>query len=139
MRDVLADSGLFVGLFDPRDAHHERCRSFLREFKGRLFTTWQVLTEALALLSVAQQEALLGWLEASVKARLVRIECTAGEDLGRARSLLEKYQDLPMDFAGASLYLLALREGIEHVATLDRRDFAAYRLPSNKPFVNLLA
>jgi predicted nucleic acid-binding protein len=139
LRDVLADSGLLVGLFDRRDAHHERCRAFLREFKGRLFTTWQALTEAMALLSVAQQQALLDWLEAGVKARLVRIECTALEEVGRARSLLGKYRDLPMDFADASLYLLALREGVQHVATLDQRDFAAYRLPGKKSFVNVLA
>ena len=139
MRDALADSGLLVGLFDPRDAHHAHCRGFLREFKGRLFTTWQVLTEALALLSVQQQKALLSWLEAGVKSRLVRIECTQVEDLGRARSLVERYHDLPMDFADASLYLLALRSGLQHIATLDQRDFTAYRLPGKKRFVNILA
>lgn len=139
MRDVLADSGLLVALFDPQDAHHERCRAFLRDFRGRLLTTWQVLTEALALLSVAHQEALLDWLEAGVKSRLVRVECTATDDISHARSLIAKYRDLPMDFADASLYLLALRSGTEHIATLDLRDFAAYRLPGRKRFVNLLA
>jgi predicted nucleic acid-binding protein len=138
MRDALADSGPLVALFDPRDAHHERCRAFLRDFKGRLITTWEVLTEALALLSVAQQKALLGWLEAGVKSRLLRVECTALDDVGLARSLIDKYRDLPMDFADASLYLVALRSGVEQIVTLDRRDFAAYRLPAKKRFVNLL-
>jgi len=139
MRDALADSGLFVAIFSPRDAHHQRCRMFLRDFKGRLLTTWQVVTEALALLSVPRQKALLAWLETGVRTRFVHIECTAVEDLRTAQSLLDKYRDLPMDFADASLYLLALRSGVESIVTLDERDFAVYRLPGRKRFRNLLA
>jgi len=139
MRDALADSGLFVAIFSPRDAHHVRCRAFLREFKGRLVTTWQVVTEALAMLSVPRQKALLVWLETGVQTRFVHIECTSVEDLRMAQSLIDKYRDLSMDFADTSLYLTALRSGIHHVVTLDERDFAVYRLPGRKRFVNLLS
>jgi len=45
---------------------------------------------------------------------------------------------LPMDFADASLVVLAedLREG--RILTNDRRDFSIYRWNNTKPFENLL-
>lgn len=50
------------------------------------------------------------------------------------RILMEKYRDLPMDFADASLVRVAAREGIERIFTLDRRDFGLYRLPNRRRF-----
>lgn len=48
-------------------------------------------------------------------------------DLSRMRQLMQKYHDLPMDFADAALVTVAEREGITRVFTLDRRDFDVYR------------
>jgi predicted nucleic acid-binding protein len=44
-----------------------------------------------------------------------------------------------MDFADASVVLLATRSGVREVLTADRRDFAAYRLPGRVRFVDVLA
>jgi hypothetical protein len=43
------------------------------------------------------------------------------------RTLMDKYKDLPMDLADASLVRVAEREALHRVFTLDRRHFAAYR------------
>ncbi len=49
-------------------------------------------------------------------------------DVGRASALMAKYHDLPMDFADATLVVLAERLGTPRIFTLDRKDFGAYRL-----------
>lgn len=48
-------------------------------------------------------------------------------DLARIRALMQKYRDLPMDFADAVLVRLGERERISRVFTLDRRGFSVYR------------
>jgi hypothetical protein len=58
----------------------------------------------------------------------------AKEDLPGIRSLMRKYEDLPMDFADATLVHIALREGIREIFTLDRRDFRVYRLGPRRSF-----
>jgi uncharacterized protein len=52
--------------------------------------------------------------------------------------LMERYADLPMDLANASLVVLA--EHLEHgqILTVDRRDFSTYRWKNSNPFQNLL-
>ena len=39
---------------------------------------------------------------------------------------MDKYADLPMDLADATLLWVAEREGVLDVLTLDRRDFGIY-------------
>ena len=56
------------------------------------------------------------------------------EDLPSIRKLMRQYADLPMDFADAALVQVAKRQGIEKIFTLDRRDFAVYRLGRGKAF-----
>jgi predicted nucleic acid-binding protein len=54
--------------------------------------------------------------------------------LKRARALIVKYADQPMDFADATLVALGEELGISTVFTTDRTDFAIYRLKDRKPF-----
>jgi len=97
-----------------------------------LYTTEPVLTEVMYLLSFsmpAQHAAIDFVLKGAVT--LVPSDVQA---LMAMRSLMEKYADLPMDFADASLVYLAEETGILHVVTLDRRDFSVYRTTQNYPF-----
>jgi predicted nucleic acid-binding protein len=48
-------------------------------------------------------------------------------ELLEAASLMEKYPDTPMDFADATLLLLAEALDLHDILTLDRRGFSAYR------------
>jgi predicted nucleic acid-binding protein len=45
----------------------------------------------------------------------------------RVQELLERYNDLPMDLADASLVVLAEHLGHGRILTCDRRDFLTYR------------
>ena len=59
-------------------------------------------------------------------------------DCARAASLVLKYRDLPMDFADASLVILAEHLGHGRILSSDRRDFEAFRFKNSHSFENLL-
>ena len=52
--------------------------------------------------------------------------------------LMQKYRDLPMDIADASLVILAEELGHGRILSTDQRDFNAYRWKNQYPFENLL-
>lgn len=138
MRNVVVDSGFLIGLFDETDPLHNRCRGFLRDYRGGFLTTEAVLTEALALLSHAQQMRCLEWLGDAAQAGLLAVDREA-VDFRAVEKLARKYADLPMDFADASVVLLATRSGVREILTADRRDFAVYRLSGRARFIDVLA
>ena len=137
MKSVVVDSGFLIGLFDETDALHARCRGFLRDYRGRFLTTEAVLTETLALLSPAQQLRCLDWLGDAAQAGLLEVD-REPLDFRAIEKLARKYRDQPMDFADASVVLLAARTGVHEILTADRRDFAVYRLPGRGRFVDVL-
>ena len=54
--------------------------------------------------------------------------------LRRIALLMEKYHDIPMDYADATLVALGEEVQTDWVFTLDHRGFSAYRLRGKKPF-----
>jgi len=52
--------------------------------------------------------------------------------------LIERYRDLPMDMADASLVVLAEQLGHGRILTVDRRDFNIYRWNDRNLFENQL-
>lgn len=54
--------------------------------------------------------------------------------LSRAMLRMEKYQNVPMDLADATLVSLAEETGVGEVFTLDRRGFHAYGIGGKKAF-----
>ena len=54
--------------------------------------------------------------------------------LVRARALLEQYSDLPMDYADATLVVLAEELETNLILTTDRRDFGVYRIHGRRRF-----
>jgi len=113
-----------VALFDASDASHERCRAALQEYRYRFVTSWPVLTEAFHFLDKPRARALL-W--DFILSGVLRPEDISKDDLERMRALMEKYADAPMDFADASLLVLAERLRVSKIFTLDRRGFAVFR------------
>jgi predicted nucleic acid-binding protein len=60
------------------------------------------------------------------------------EDIPRLHQLMEKYRDLPMDLADASLVLAAETLGSGDILSTDQRDFKTYRWKTHRPFRNLM-
>jgi hypothetical protein len=136
---AVVDSGPLIALFDRDDAHHAAVVEFLGAHKRlRLVTTWAVLNESSALLGsrVGKQAEidLLAWVERGGLA----VAPQDAASLARIRALIEKYRDLPFDFADASVAVLAEQAGIPQILTLDR-DFTIYRDARGKPLKSLLA
>lgn len=129
---MLVDTGPLVALFNENEEGHDRCARVLQETSLSLSTTWPVITEAAYLLGFSFEgpNALLEMVERG-DLRLVPLD---EADVPRLRVLMHKYRDLPMELADASLVRVAEREGLDTVFTLDRRDFAVYRLPRAKGF-----
>lgn len=63
-----------------------------------------------------------------------RVVPSTATSLQRVRQLLDKYADLPMDFADATLVVLAEELDCTSVFTTDRTDFSVYRLKGRKAF-----
>lgn len=130
--NVLLDTGPIVALLHGKDVHHRRCRSFLEGFKGEFVTTEPVLTEAMALLSQvrAGPRAVLDFFLKRGAALIPQ----SPQSLERARELVEKYADIPMDFADATLVVLAEELGTGEIFTLDHRGFGVYRWGRSRNF-----
>ncbi len=124
---VLIDTGALVAAFDPSERLHARCQEEFRRLRSRRrVTTLAVITEATHLLafSARAQRALLKWVAAGG----LEIAELSAADVSRTVDLMERYASLPMDFADATIIVLAERLGAGTVFTLDRKGFAAYRV-----------
>ena len=124
---VLVDSGPLVALLDPSDGARDACRLCLDALAdSELVTTEAVVTEVAYLLafSTRAQAALLQLIGAGKP----RVEHLGTADWLRAASLIERYSSLPMDYADATLVVLAERLSVTKVFSLDRRDFGVYRV-----------
>jgi predicted nucleic acid-binding protein len=132
---ALVDTGPLVALFVRGDPDHARVAEFLRGYRGRLLTTWAVLTEVCHFLPPPVALRFLHWVETG-GARAIQVP---DDELGGLIRLMDKYLDRPMDLADASLVWLAGQSGVRAILTLDERDFSAYRTPQGKRFTDLLA
>jgi hypothetical protein len=123
---ILVDTGPCVALFDPRDAQHTRCREVLRTIHEPLSTTIPVLTEAFHMLSPGSYGS--DRLRDFIGRRGLSVWFMGQADLQRAFELMEQYADPPMDLADASLIVAAEALHIRKIFTIDRQDFATYRV-----------
>jgi predicted nucleic acid-binding protein len=131
MEIVLVDTGPLVALANRRDKFHIESAEYLKSHRGRLLTTWAVLTEFAHLAdSVGATLPLYHWIERGG----LELLPLGREELIVAIDWIERYTDRPMDLADASLVVAALKTGCTNVWTLDRADFETYRLPSRKHF-----
>ncbi len=135
MTKALVDTGPLVAWLDKGDGDHARCVAFFADYQGQLITTWPVLTEVCHLLPRHVVARFMRWVAAGGVA-VRELLPTAADDIA---GLIEKYDDLPMDLADASLVWLAGELGISEVITLDETDFGICRLPGGQRLTNLLS
>jgi uncharacterized protein len=127
------DTGPLVAYVDRTDAAHDAVAATLDAFTGQLVTTGAVVTEVMYFLSdVAGGPLAFAELLAASETRIA--ELTDPARIVAAARLMDKYADTPMDFADATLVLLADDLGVVDVLTLDRRGFSAYRTATGKRF-----
>jgi len=123
---ILVDAGPLVALLDDEDQHHGQCLEAWRALDEPIATVWPVLGEAMHFLcdDRSAQEGIWKMIERGALALLP----LGLSDVPRIRELMAKYADRPMDMADAALICVAEREGIRKIFTVDKKDFAVYRL-----------
>lgn len=135
---VIADSGFWLALANPKDQHHSIANYTIKVLKEGLITTWPVMTETCYLL-----QSRIGSRATDNFIGLFESGFFSVFDLNvnfakRIRLLMLDYAKLPMDLADASLVILAEHLGHGRILSTDQRDFKTYRWKSTKPFENLL-
>ncbi|MDA0347745.1 MAG: PIN domain-containing protein [Verrucomicrobia bacterium] len=132
---AVIDSGPLIALFDRDDAHHEKTLEFLGKFNGTLYSTIAVITEVSHLLDFNAQVQwdFLDWV-ADGGIHLIDLD---KDDIRQIGLLAKKYSDVPMDFADASLVVVAEKLKLNYVVSIDS-DFLIYRTSKNKYLENLI-
>jgi predicted nucleic acid-binding protein len=135
---IIADTGFWLALANVHDRHHGRAVRALERLDEGLVTTWPVVVETCHLLvSRLGIDAELAFLR-SARDGAFDLYQVSSAHVPRIEALIEKYRDLPMDLADASLVILAEELGSGRILSTDERDFGAYRWKRHKPFTNLL-
>lgn len=130
---ILTDAGPLIALIDRRDSEHARCVAAAEHLFGPLLTTWPAFTEAMYLLGARG-----GWHAQQPLWRMITLGQLVLADMRprmfeRMPALMERYQNVPMDLADASLVAVAEEQHMHRVFSLDR-DFLIYRLPDGAAF-----
>lgn len=128
---IAVDAGPIIALFDKSDNYHNVCHEVVKSLRLPLATTLPALTEAFYLLSFSWQ--LQDDLWEFIAAGNLLVHDLDRRLLQECRKLMEKYRDLPMDFADASLIAMADKANIRTIFTLDE-DFKVYRTKEKKHF-----
>ena len=134
---ILVDTGFLVALAARRDRKHAAAVAALTAVREPMITTWPVLTETCHLLGSRVGPASSLALLRSVHDGAFQVFALEASHLPRVSELIEKYRDLPMDLADASLVVLAEAVGTGRILSTDERDFRTYRWKNRKPFKNL--
>ena len=135
---IIADTGFWVAIGVKKDRHHNLAITVAESLSFDPITTWPVLTETYYLLQKYQGTHTAKSFLLQIEQSHVDIFQIEAHNLARMRELLDKYTDLPMDLADASLVILAEELGHGRILSTDQRDFNTYRWKNHKPFENLL-
>jgi uncharacterized protein len=133
MEGTLTDAGPLVALLNRNDNHHERAASAVNSIVMPLLTTWPVVAEAMFLLGDSA-----GWRgQNALWTMIVSADLTilpVGPSLNiRMREMMDRYRDMPMDLADATLVAIAEQEGIKRIFSLDHH-FRVYRIGRSQAF-----
>lgn len=133
----LLDTGPLVAYLDAKDPSHAESAAALDEFAGMLCTTSAVITEAMHFVAPRANgpELLSKFVDAS---GMHVYDLSQPAALLEAAVLMRKYVDTPMDYADATLVLLAEHLNVSYVATLDRRGFSTFRTRDSRALVKVL-
>ena len=130
---ILIDTGGVLAAVDPRQAHHTAAAQVLVLPQRRILSPF-VLAELDSLITAnaGQDQALK--LLADVARGVYQLEPFGAVDIAAAVAVIERYADLRLGLADASIVVLADRYQCVDVLTLDQRHFRTVRGPGGKPF-----
>lgn len=134
MQSILIDAGPLIALFNRSDQYHAKAVEFIKNFQGKLYSTWPVITETSHMLdfSTITQRNLLEWIQRG-GISLFELE---QHHVSRILELTRKFEDVPMDLADATLIVASESLNINKIASIDS-DFYVYRNIRNDYLENI--
>ena len=105
----------------------------MRSFKGQLATTGAVVSEVMYFVS-EHPNGPISFAQFLAASRIHVADGCQPSQVVAAADLMNRYSSTPMDFADATLVLLAETLGTTEILTLDRRGFSTYRTTKGKAF-----
>lgn len=135
---IIADTGFFIALGNRSDQNHQLAIQILNILSKPLITAYPVVTEICYLLSTRVGNTDQCRFLRELVNNSFEIFTLQNNHIERMIELLERYANLPMDMADASLVVLAESLGHGRILTVDRRDFSIYRWNNHNVFDNLL-
>jgi predicted nucleic acid-binding protein len=135
---LLDTSGVFAAL-NVREPEHDAARQALLDEPGPRILSPFVLAELDYLISKrAGQQAAIDLLTDVADGRYELVQIDEG-DIAAARDVIDRYSDLELGLADASVVVLSDRYNADRILTLDQRHFRALRTPAGRPFTLLPA
>jgi uncharacterized protein len=119
---LLDTSGLLAALDAGQRLHREAAASLAAASPPLLLSPF-VLAELDYLLLVRVGSAARAGLLEEVKRGAYLLETMTGADVARAQAIVERYADLGISLADASIVVIAGRHRVRDVLTLDERHF----------------
>lgn len=136
---IIVDTGFWLALANQKDESHQAAKSTFQNLKNETFiTTWCVVTETCYLLQTRVGVDAPKRLIQKIATSKLTVFDLKPSHCPRIEALMQKYRDLPMDLADASLVILAEELGHGRILSIDNRDFNTYRWKNTQPFKDLL-
>lgn len=134
---ILCDTGVLVALLNAGDPAHTRCaRAVQKQPAEPLLVTHACWVEAMYFLGKLGGFSLQEHLWTLWESGKLVLHCPSEAELHHMHALMQKYRDIPMDFADASIVAAAEALGIRTVLSIDA-DFYIYRIHGREPFIIL--
>lgn len=122
----LVDTGPLVAYLDADDPAHGRTVERWDDFGGQFVTSGAVITEAMHFVG-GHPDGPTQLVELVASSGMQVFDLCQPPELREAAVLMRKYGDTPMDFADATLVLVAEALNVADILTLDHRGFSTYR------------
>jgi predicted nucleic acid-binding protein len=130
---VLDTGGLYAAL-DANEAIHGRAVAALVSSRPPRVLSPFVLAELDYLIATrVGHEAQMALVDEVIRGAY-QLEPFSGEDVGHARRIMDRYADLHVGLADASVVVLAQRHRTLDLLCTDERHFRSLRGPGGKPF-----
>jgi uncharacterized protein len=129
---ILLDTSGLLAALDASQSHHREAAASLTASRPPLLLSPFVLAELDYLIAARVGPGARAMLLEEVERGAYLLESMTGADVGRAHTIIERYADLQISLADASIVVLAERHRVSDVLTLDERHFRVLTA-SDKP------
>ncbi|MDQ3548918.1 MAG: PIN domain-containing protein [Chloroflexota bacterium] len=134
---ILVDTSGIIALHEESNRYRERALSLLAIPQARVVSPFVLAELNYLITKYAGSQAALTFL-GDVERGVYTLEQFTRDDIARARSIIERYADLQLGLADASIVVLAERHDCQDVLSMDQRHFRAITTAAGKPFRLLL-